>query len=258
MKSEASQALPLISCLCITENRPVFLNRAIACFCRQTYKNKQLVILYKENDLVTKNYIDNNIFQNSIKTVKVPNDPINRLGAIRNISVQEADGEYICIWDDDDWYHMDRLSIQYYTLVNLKKQASVLSQYFIFDAVTSKVYLSFKRNYWENSLLSEKSIFLSKKYPNISKGEDTFLVDYLFNADKLSIIDNKAYLYVYTYHGCNTCDHSHFLKLFARSVEIPSLSKVISDILGGNINSIECSKRLFEIWSENSEEGLSI
>ena len=48
-----SISLPLISCICITRNRPGYLSKAIVCFKQQTYPNKELVILYEEDDLLT-------------------------------------------------------------------------------------------------------------------------------------------------------------------------------------------------------------
>jgi len=56
---------PLISCVCVTHNRPNMLERVIKCFEYQTYNNKQLVIVYEELDKLTKAYIDSHTFSNN-------------------------------------------------------------------------------------------------------------------------------------------------------------------------------------------------
>ena len=60
---------PLISCVCVTHNRPNMLERVIKCFEYQTYNNKQLVIVYEELDKLTKAYIDSHTFSNNIKII---------------------------------------------------------------------------------------------------------------------------------------------------------------------------------------------
>jgi glycosyltransferase involved in cell wall biosynthesis len=236
MKTESHSNLPLISCICVTENRPRLLKRAIDCYNSQTYQNKQLVILYKDNDLATSDFIRNTLFTNSIKTIKIPNNRPKSLGIIRNIAIKNADGEFICIWDDDDWYHMNRISIQYQKIVDYNKQGSILTQCLMFDEVKNKAYISLKRNYWEGSLLCKKKVVLRKKYPNKSKGEDTPLVEYLYTTNKLVKIENMANIYIYVYHGSNTCDYDHFKLLFNRSQELPEFSITIKELLDGRIS----------------------
>lgn len=52
------KSLPLISCICITSNRSTLLQRALACFERQDYPMKELVISYPENDFLTKRVVE--------------------------------------------------------------------------------------------------------------------------------------------------------------------------------------------------------
>ena len=49
--------LPLISCLCITHKKPEMLKRAIDCFESQTYRNKQMVIVFEDHDLLTAEFL---------------------------------------------------------------------------------------------------------------------------------------------------------------------------------------------------------
>ncbi len=99
------QKQPLISCLCVTHHKSQLLKRAIACFNSQTYDSKQLVIVYEETDLLTCAYIQSHTFASNIKLVAIPGGQSKlMLGELRNRSIKEAEGEYVCQWDDDDWY----------------------------------------------------------------------------------------------------------------------------------------------------------
>ncbi|MCC8197454.1 MAG: glycosyltransferase family 2 protein [Tannerellaceae bacterium] len=74
------------------------------------------------------------------------------LGELRNLCVQNADGKYICQWDDDDWYSEDRLQIQMEYIIKSNKAAWVLLCWIIFDSINKKSYLSSVRA-WEGSIL---------------------------------------------------------------------------------------------------------
>lgn len=98
---------PLVTCLCLTRNRREWLPKAIACFERQTYQERELVIIADGEDPVTD---------------LVPKDARIRLmvigwtslvvGKKRNIGCQYAQGEIIAHWDDDDYSAPHRLAHQ--------------------------------------------------------------------------------------------------------------------------------------------------
>ena len=230
MEQKNQSNLPLISCLCVTKNRQKLLKRAIDCFNKQTYENKQFVILCKDDDLETSDLLKSTP-QKNIKTVIIPSSPQKSLGFMRNLAVKHADGDFICIWDDDDWYHPNRISAQFQILKSNKKQGSVLTQILMFDGVRNDAYLSLRRNYWEGSLMCEKILFSEREYDNINRGEDTPLVEYLYDTNKLVQIENAANLYIYVYHDNNTWDYNHFEELFNCSHELPKLSNIIRELL---------------------------
>lgn len=67
---------PLISCLCVTHLKPRMLQRVIECFINQTYENKQLVIVYEEEDQATSEFISTRHFAGNIKRVKIESSGI--------------------------------------------------------------------------------------------------------------------------------------------------------------------------------------
>lgn len=103
---------PLVSCLCVTHQKPLMLRRVIDCFWAQSYKNRLLAVVYERSDEDTSNFLRASVGEDSIKIVEVSDKPVKMpLGRLRNISVREADGDYVCQWDDD-WYDPDRIGMQ--------------------------------------------------------------------------------------------------------------------------------------------------
>lgn len=84
-----------ISCLMATYGRYFRVCEALACFLRQGYANRELVIL--------NNHPVPMAFDHPL--VRVVNEPIYpTLGHCRNRLLDFADGEFMRLWDDDDLY----------------------------------------------------------------------------------------------------------------------------------------------------------
>lgn len=196
------------------------LERAIRCFSAQTYPNKELIILYEDDDQETAFFISRQPSSDVIKVVTVPRSAEIRLGQLRNVAIQAASGTYICQWDDDDWYHMSRLEYQYWQLAESSSAGSIMMVWLIFDATTGRSYISNSR-YWEGSILCAKEILLNTKYENLSSGEDTPVVEALLKSGKLHAITRVPWLYIYVYHGSNTFNHDHWKRIFAKSLLQP-------------------------------------
>lgn len=220
---------PLISCLCVTWKKPKMLRRAIDCFLKQTYPNRQLVLIYEDFDLPTADLINGLTPDCRIKPVKISSNPKKTLGELRNISIESADGEYVCQWDDDDWFAPERLTEQMRCICNTGRAASILTHWLIFDATTGKSYVSNAR-LWEGSILSRKDVLSA--YPRESKGEDTVVIDQLYQSAQLALISDMPELYIYTFHGGNTWGTSHFDEIFNASCELsPEYGQQIREIL---------------------------
>jgi len=86
---------PLVSCLCPTYGRFEKLCEAVSCFVAQDYVNKEMVIL---NSHPVPLHMD-------LPQVRIINDPsLFFLGDIHNRLLDEAKGELVRTWDDDDLY----------------------------------------------------------------------------------------------------------------------------------------------------------
>lgn len=230
--------LPLISCICVTYKKPAMLARAIACFRSQTYANKELLILYESDDLPTVHFLASQRPVAGIRYVCAEGQPKKTLGALRNLAVAAAAGEFICQWDDDDWYHMDRLLYQYNALMQHHVSGSILTRWLVYDTCSGRAFVSNKRR-WEGSILCRRNVFTRKKYENKARGEDTDVIEYLHEHQHLVPIDDRPDLYLYVYHGANTWGLDHFSRIFEASQELTAHSAVVGEILANKYSAKE-------------------
>lgn len=234
---------PLISCICVTRGRPFFLKRAIKCFLSQTYSNKELVVVYDDDDFLTEKVLKLMAYSN-VNIYKVNRTKEVTLGYLRNYAIARADGEYICQWDDDDWHHPVRMEYQYEVTLAKKKSGCVMTQWLIYNSFTQEVFVSHKR-LWEGSLLIKTNLISDVGYDNYDRGEDTSAVERLYKEDKLCLVNETPNLYVYTYHKENTWTPDHWEKIFRKSYRLsPVDSKEIEEILSCPKDIVEQSIRI--------------
>ena len=224
---------PLISCICITSNRPELLLKSIICFDTQTYPNKELVISYPSTDLQTKSLIANISKLADITIIPIERSAHVSIGTAKNDAVSRCKGEYVCIWDDDDWYHEKRIAFQYNHLKSKARfhEASMLSKIILFDGIKQKVYHSFTYN-WGGSLLCKRDILIYHKFQDANVAEDTALIKYLENKNYLNHHDEAAFLYIFQYHGHNSLDYFHYAYYTRRSELLDKVSlQQVRDLL---------------------------
>ncbi|HEY3402103.1 MAG TPA: glycosyltransferase [Ohtaekwangia sp.] len=227
---------PLVSCLCVTEARVVFLEKAIHYFLHQSYPNKELIVTYPEGDTSTAEFL-RNLNHPLVFALTFPDSETLTLGKKRNLAIHKSKGKYFCVWDDDDWHHPDRLIRQIEALENSDARSCVLSRTLLYDVAEHKGYLSGKRQAWEATLVCEKSVIGgSLEYADLQKGEDSVFVAALLK-QKLVVAIDKPELYIYTHHGNNTWGRQHWEKnIIGWGKLLPdTLSSSIEDVVKDNI-----------------------
>lgn len=231
------QPYPLISCVCVTENRVNKLKRAVACFRAQTYPNKELVIVYKDSDVETRRFLEKE--GDDLSNIMIPTPTNLTLGDLRNISIELSKGNYFCNWDDDDWYHTRRLEEQMKSMRDNYHDASMLVYYLLFDDLTKQAYFSQYR-LWESSLLCKKELVNEKvNYPPLAKNEDKEFVERLIMNSKAFPVSTPS-LYICVLPGSNTPNQSQFQSFLAACQKLPApISQLINDILEGRKYSVE-------------------
>jgi glycosyltransferase involved in cell wall biosynthesis len=89
---------PMVSCVMATRNRPEFARQAIRCFLRQTLYPSELIVVDDGESPVE----DLCAGLLSVRYLRLP--ARTNLGSKLNIGIEQARGEVIQKWDDDDWY----------------------------------------------------------------------------------------------------------------------------------------------------------
>jgi len=207
-----------ISCLCVTRMRIEALKRAIECYQQQSHPDRELLVLCEDDDHQTIEFLQT-LDNPQIRGHIVPVQPRLTLGELRNRAIAAAKGDYICQWDDDDWYHPRRLELQLKTALGQNKAASILPRWLIYSRLEHAAYCSNVR-LWEGSLLCRKALLQSGPgYPAISKGEDTAVIAWLYVQDELAIEDRPD-LYVYMHSGNNTWEDRHFKQILDSSTAL--------------------------------------
>lgn len=232
----------LISCVCVTRKKPELLKRSIECFLAQTYSEKELIILYEDDDEATESCVGKGFPPESgIRLFRVPAYPKMALGELRNVAIKIARGEYVCQWDDDDWYHVNRLEEQYNKLFSEGRHGCILTQWLVFDSVTTTAYISNVRM-WEGSILCRKSVLQQKAYEDKPLGEDTATIEYLASRNSLFLLHEMPGLYIYVYHGNNSWNYEHWSKIFQCSTAMSVAdSLTVAEILQGRYPMEEAS-----------------
>lgn len=198
--------VPLISCLMVTRDRPRLAARAVECFLAQSYPNRELVVIDGgESDQL----------QQGIEAISYPPIKPHRarqagrsMGELRNLAVEKASGRYVCIWDDDDLYDPDRLSLQMSAITALGADACFLARLQLWWPARRVLAVSTRRM-WEGTLICARDRF--PLYRALHRGEDVAVGYHLWRSGRVVMLDEPR-LYTYVFHGDNTTGEAQFLQ----------------------------------------------
>jgi glycosyltransferase involved in cell wall biosynthesis len=127
-----------VTAICPTYNRRQYVPCMLACFLSQTLVDSELIVVDDGTDSIADLIPDNP----RIKYIRLPIDSERRLstGVKRNIACEQAQGEFIVHFDDDDWSAPGRLENQVSEIERANKQ--VLSYHNIpyWNVDTRKLY----------------------------------------------------------------------------------------------------------------------
>lgn len=140
------------------------------------------------------------------------------LGMKRNLSIMLAGGDYVCVWDDDDWYDTERLTRQLDFLKYTGKKACSIAYNIFFDTNSGLAYHNLPRvTGQENTLLFERNG--AHQYASLNASEDTPMLLSYYNRNQLAVMEDPE-LYIYNYHKTNTCSSDHFQLIINTSVRL--------------------------------------
>jgi glycosyltransferase involved in cell wall biosynthesis len=202
-----------VSCITPTLNVLPKLKISINCYLGQTHPNKEMLILFYDHDLETKNYLlslDKKwCSKNNIRLFHYKNNDDIKLGGVINFLVSQSKGEYIAIWDSDDWHSPERLKKQLSAIKRHKKISCTLHKILIRSEKYKDLRVSNSRleTGWEGTLLCKKENLYA--YENIQSKYDSQLVIHLSDNDLNYVLkDFELYIYnIHTSHNCSSNEH---------------------------------------------------
>jgi glycosyltransferase involved in cell wall biosynthesis len=211
----------MISCLTVTrEARFSSLERAVADFVRQTWSERELVIVH-DGDAAFDAKVRALAASHAAASIAVHREPAGRaLGELRNAAVDAARGDIVCQWDDDDRYHPRRLELQFAAM-------RVENSEFCFLTDQLHLFAADRTMYWDDWNLEVHPLNLVQgtllgikaalgRYPPLARGEDTPLIlDLLRRERRITRLRDHGYLYVYVFDGLNAWDHGHHAAISA-------------------------------------------
>lgn len=198
---------PLVSCLMVTRGDLARVGASIGCFRKQTYHNKELVIVCGATTAGLQRLVE----ESGADVRLVPVNEQLSLGLLRNVSLDEARGEIVCQWDDDDIYGIHRIERSVGTLLQGEADAVFLRQVCLWCPGQRILSLSFTR-VWEASMVAFKEAL--PRYADAPRREDTALVEAMLRTRSIALLDDPL-SYCYCIHGQNTYDLPHFQRILS-------------------------------------------
>lgn len=203
------------SCLMLTYINYERFENALRCFLRQTYPDKELVIVTNGSDSYTDMVREIVARNNADKFVKIY-DIRNNYGNIsdmRNIAVWFCNGEYVCIWDDDDNYGDKRIDMQVEALKRNKNKF-----YSMFGNCTYQLDGHLGKE------ITGADLKGSIMFRNKARNEDLFMGDYdeyqKFQKKDGIVLKNEPKDYIFVKHNLNVRNDSYFSELVRNNESI--------------------------------------
>jgi glycosyltransferase involved in cell wall biosynthesis len=190
----------LVSAIMPTADRGHLAPVAIRCFLEQTYTESELVIV-----------------DNGRVPLVVPEHPRIRYlrhwtatklntGQMRNLACENANGEVIVHWDDDDWSAAGRIEYQLKTLLDSRKKVTGFHDILYYAVPTDKTYhfVCHQRPYASGtSQMYYKRWWLGHKFENRPVGEDSYFSAQANRERQLHSVDGNKMI-VARAHSANT------------------------------------------------------
>lgn len=213
-------ARPKISVIMVTGKAPErlpFLRAAVRSILFQSYEELELIIVYD----TPVQRLDLFAYDDRIIPCWVP-PGIERLslGALRNIGLEKASGQWIAQADDDDWHHPRRLEVQ---MQHAREKSAVLLLHQIRYSFPNNA--GFSMRYDRPSEGIPGTVLHARvpemRYQEIGKHEDSRFLNDHFGPRRIIINnmsaepDHVPHLYLRFFHGNNTWDHRHVMRQYA-------------------------------------------
>lgn len=208
---------PLISCVMVTRDRTRLAGRALRCLAAQTWPAIELVVI-DDGDEDYEPVLAPLRARVAVHYEKLRPDPGRRLGALRNLALEVARGELVAQWDDDEWYHPDRLATQARAVLDSDAIGCVLKWTLMHvdtPALTNLPYRADAGLGTPGTIVHRRT---AVRYPNLPRNEDgRFLAGLARTGRIVALGPAHSHLFVRCFHGANTWDARHFERRLRRT-----------------------------------------
>ena len=203
-----------VSAMMLTYKRKEMFRRSFDCFKKQTYSDKELVIISngtKEYNDYVENIVNGD---SSVILVRVDEKPKDMtIGDLRNLAIEKSTGDYIINWDDDDISHKNRIQYQMNPIKLNLSNGSLLRSFQV--KCDDKEYAISWTHGLETTLLFKKN---ELRYKSLNKGEDTDFLLRFAEQNAVNHLNLDAKLFTYCYHSENLCDRDFFESLIKNRI----------------------------------------
>jgi hypothetical protein len=176
---------------------------AIECFKKQTYPNKNLLIV---------NHGEESLWCNDprVRELRFQKSRWHTVGDLRNLALEHATGDFIINWDDDDWHHPLRMEVQ---MRARGPDTAVLLKTRIHHSLVNgcSLYAEYPAGA-EATILHPRNVAF--RYPSLLRGSDTVF------AQRFAVrlpIENDPAMHIRFFHGMNLWDAGHIMGHLADS-----------------------------------------
>lgn len=189
--------MPFVSCVMATRNRARFLPEALRCFLRQTYKNRELIVV-DDGDRPVRRLCEGLPRVRYIRLTRP-----TPLGSKLNIGIQAAHGDFIQKIDDDDFYRSDFLASTVEHLPQRSLAATIVARCCFLIMLGKDRVLRHSGHGWTpgGTFCFHRSLAERRPFRDVSSGEDSWLVRDV-RPRIVRICDVEQYIVVR--HGRNT------------------------------------------------------
>ena len=194
-----SPCRPLVSCIMPTFNRRAFFPRAVHCFLSQNYPHTELVVVDDGTDPIA------DLLPSDTRVRYFRHHKKQNVGTKRNFACEQAHGEYIFHWDDDEWYGPSRIQRQLEAMQQSKARITGTSIAFFYNESSAR---AFRYSYagatanWMGALAYPRHIWKDRPFDCVPIAEDVRFITRIPAGLRLDLKDPT--LYVASIHDSNT------------------------------------------------------
>jgi glycosyltransferase involved in cell wall biosynthesis len=197
----------------VTRDRAGLARRAVACLAAQTWPRLELVVVSDggDGDDAYSPILEDVSARLSVRHVRLGDAKADRrLGELRNVALDEARGDLLVQWDDDEWYHPDRIARQ---VAALGDAAGVILHTTLVHVdspeLRGRAFRGACTGGTPGTILHRRT---PARYPNLPRAEDTHFLRQLKRRGGVRLLGpESSHLFIRCYHGRNTWDARQFM-----------------------------------------------